>query len=135
MRKKKFLTQKKKCFTQQIHIKNISPPAQQINFFLVLDTEYYPYPRFWIKTYHLRPSVTLLIENCSSNLNNLIVLAVPVDPETCQPLSNARLESAAEVINEELTNELQPRYGCPAVRFADMKVSLSDGDHRLILGR
>ena len=89
-----------------------------------MDTEFYPYPKFWIKTYHLRPSVICLIENYSFNVNNLVILAVPIDPETHQPLSNARLESAAEVINEELTNELQPRYGMPAVRFSDMKVCI-----------
>jgi hypothetical protein len=88
----------------------------------VLDTELHPYPKFWIKTYHLRPSVVVLIENCNVNLNNLILLALPIDPDTKEPLSNARLECAAEVINEELTNELQPKYGTPAVRFSDMKV-------------
>ncbi len=98
----------------------IPPPTLK-----VLNTEIHPFPKFWIKTYHLRPSVVVLIDNCTVNVNNLILLAVPLDPDTKGPLSNARLECAAEVVNEELTAELQPKYGARAFKFSDMKVHRS----------
>jgi hypothetical protein len=94
----------------------------------VLDEDNYPYPRYWIKRNRLRPSVSVLIENCPFSDNNLTVLVVPMDPETRQPLVNAKLEGGSAGVDEALTSELKMRYNLPAVRFAEMKIM---GDRNL----
>eukprot|EP01114_Cavostelium_apophysatum_P019125 TRINITY_DN6070_c0_g1_i2.p1 TRINITY_DN6070_c0_g1~~TRINITY_DN6070_c0_g1_i2.p1 ORF type:complete len:1115 (+),score=353.00 TRINITY_DN6070_c0_g1_i2:112-3456(+) len=88
----------------------------------VLDTDIYPYPRYWVKKNHLRPQIVLAIDHYhSQNINNLIVMVVPIDAETNRPLGNARLEAAAQGIDEELSADSK-RHGVLLVRFSEMKI-------------
>jgi hypothetical protein len=87
---------------------NSSPKRGEIKL-KFLDEDNYPYPKFWIKRNRLRPSVVLLAENCPFNDYNLTVLAIPMDPETEQPMATAKLEGGSAGVDEQLTSELKSR--------------------------
>lgn len=59
-----------------------------------------------MKKNHLRPSVVLAIDNFNQvSANSLTVMVVAMDPETKKPIANARIEGAAQGIDDELSTE------------------------------
>ncbi len=82
------LLQQNENLKRQLQQLQVSPPPRSLTLeplttpvLNVLDTEFFPYPKYWIKTYHLRPSVVMLLQNFGQHsLNDLMVMAVPMDP-------------------------------------------------------
>lgn len=88
----------------------------------IVDTEMFPYPKFWVKKNHLRPSVVLAIDNFNQvSANSLTVMVVAMDPETKKPIANARIEGAAQGIDDELSAESK-KHGVLLVRFSELKI-------------
>lgn len=87
----------------------------------IQNSDNFPYPMFWIRPDRLHPEPVILIKNYPYDENNLIVMAVPIDSATCQPVLNAHLLENTECVNPEITKTL-PAY-THAVRFKGLKLS------------
>eukprot|EP01119_Soliformovum_irregulare_P014223 TRINITY_DN3880_c1_g1_i7.p1 TRINITY_DN3880_c1_g1~~TRINITY_DN3880_c1_g1_i7.p1 ORF type:complete len:1123 (-),score=391.60 TRINITY_DN3880_c1_g1_i7:17-3385(-) len=105
----------------------------------ILDTLAFPYPKYWVKGYNLRPSIVVLIDTPYANNEGCIIVVTALHPNTRQPLADVKLDVCAEGVDDDLSGQLRLNYNLPAVRFKDLKlhggksVSSRKG-HPIVLG-